>query len=110
MLAAEVEIFPHRHVGEEFTPFRALHDAVPRDRRRGPAAQRRAFAADFAGIRQEAGNGVEQRGLARAVEPDDRNELAGMDMDRYILQRLRLAILDTDIIDCEERDSGVAER
>ena len=92
MLAAEIEIFAHRHVGEQFAAFGALHDAVARDRRRGPAAQRGAFATDVARIGQQAGDGIEQRGLAGAVQADDRDEFAGMDMDRHVLERLRLAV------------------
>jgi hypothetical protein len=53
MLAAEIEILAHRHVGEEFAAFGALHDAVARDRRRGLAAQRCALAANVAGIGQQ---------------------------------------------------------
>ena len=82
MLSAEVHIFPHRHIAEELAAFRALHHAA---RAIVAAVFRSGRAPD--GCRRnraQARDGVEQRGLAGAVEPDHRDELAGVDMDRHV--------------------------
>src|ERR1700729_866426 len=73
-------------------------------------AEWRALAADLARIGQKAGDGIEQRGLAGAVQSDHRDEFAGMDMDRDVVERLRLAVMHADVLDFEERRRGVAER
>src|SRR5580700_1667411 len=102
MLAAEVEIFAYRHIDEQLAAFGALHDALARDGRRGEPAQRSALAADVARIGQKAGDGVEQRGLFVKGHSDHRDEFAGMDVDRDVVERLRLAVMHADILDLEE--------
>ena len=104
MLAAEIEVLAHRHVGEQFAAFRDIA-RCRRARSPRPSAPRsdRALAADIAGIGHQPGDGVEQRRLAGAVEPDDGDEFAGVDVDRHVLQRLRLAVLDADLVDGEKR-------
>src|SRR5690348_18290247 len=103
MLPAKVEIFAYRHLAEQLARFRALHEAAAGDLRRCRAAQLLAVARDLAAVGQEARDGVEQCGLAGAVETDDRDELALMDVDRDVLQRLRLAVEHADILDLEQR-------
>src|SRR3984957_21048668 len=103
MLTAEIEVFAHAHLAEQFTRFRTLHDAAARDAGWADAAQLVAVAYDLAAVGQEAGDRIEQSGLAGAVEPHHRDELALMDMDRHILERLRLAVMDADILHLEQR-------
>ncbi len=103
MLSAEVEIFPHAHFAEQFARFRTLHEAAAGDLRRAGAAQFLAVADDLAGIGQEAGNGVEQRGFSGAVEADDGNEFTLMNMDRDVFERLRLAVVHADVLDLQQR-------
>src|SRR5947209_12974836 len=103
MLAAEIEVLAHAHLAEQFARFRAVHYAAARDLRRTDAAQPFAVADDLAAVGQEAGNRVEQRGLAGAVEAYDGHELALMDVDGDVLQRLRLAVMHADILDLQQR-------
>src|ERR1700690_4199955 len=103
MLAAEIEIFAHAHLAEQLPRFRALHDAASRDTGRTDAAQFFAVPDNFTGVRQKTRNGIEQRGLAGAIEADDRDEFALVHMDRNAVQRLRLAIMDADVLDLQQR-------
>src|SRR4051794_10449417 len=102
MLAAEVEVLPNGHVAEEFACLRAVDDTVARDRRTGPPSERGARPDDVAGIRHEAGDGVEQRGLSGTIQADHGHELALVDVDRHALERLRLAVMDRKILDPQE--------
>ena len=91
-----------RPSGDCTIPSRAIVAAVcPRERL--------ALAADVARIGNEARDGVEQRRLAGAVQSDDRDEFALMHMERDVLQRLRLAIDDAQVLDLEERRLRVAK-
>src|SRR6185312_17486705 len=99
VLAAEVEILAHAHIAEELARLRALHDTAARDRAGGPAGEAVAAEADLARIGNEAGDRVEERGLARAVQADDGDELAFLDVDAHLLERLRLAVEHADVLD-----------
>ena len=57
-------------------------------------------------MRHQAGDGVEQRGLAGAVQADDGDELALAHVQRHVLQRLRLAVEDADVVDIQQRRRG----
>jgi hypothetical protein len=60
-------------------------------------------------IGDEARDGVEQRGLAGAVQSDDRDELSLTHMEGDVLQRLRPVIDDVQIPDIEERLRDIAK-
>ena len=74
MAAAELEIFAHAHMAEQLAGFRAMHHAGAGDLRRRQSLEVLPGKADRAAVRHEPGDGVEQRGLAGAVEPDDGDE------------------------------------
>src|SRR6185312_13424800 len=88
----------------------ALHDAAAGNRAGGPAGEAVAAEADLARIGNEAGDRVEERGLARAVQADDGDELAFLDVDAHLLERLRLAVEHADVLDFEQRRAGNAGR
>ena len=102
MLTTQIEIFAHAHLAEQLAGFRALHDAAAGNPRRTHAAQLFAAPDNFAAVGQEARNRVEQGGLAGAVQADNRDKFALMDMNRNVLQRLRLAVMDTEIFDLKQ--------
>ena len=59
----------------------------------GSATQLFATANHPAGVRQQSGNRIEQRGLARPVQPDHGDEFPFADMDRHVVE-LGLAVVD----------------
>ena len=103
MLPGKIEVFAHRHLAEKLARFGTVNDAAARDRTGGHAAQRSLAEADFARIGDEAGNRVEERGLAGAVQTDDGNEFALAHIDRDFFERLRLAVEDAHPFDLEKR-------
>src|SRR5215469_4280514 len=103
MLAAEIEILAHAHVAEQLARLRALHDAAASDGGGARSGEAAAAEADRAAVRHEPGDGVEERGLAGAVEPDDRDELAFAYLDVDSVERLRLAVENAHIGDVEQR-------
>ncbi len=103
---AQLQVLPHAHGAEQLAAFRALHDAAARHRGRGAPSQRATAPADGAGVGHQAGDRVEQRGLAGAVQPDDRDEFTFLDVDRHVIERLRLAVEDADILHLEQRRPG----
>ncbi len=103
-VAAELEVLAHRHAGEEAPPLR--HDG---DARRAEAMRRQAR--DVAAVKDEAagaraldaGDGVDQRRLAGAVRADDREQLAGTNLDRDAPERRRRAVRDLEVAHFKQR-------
>ncbi len=107
VLAAEIEVLAHRHVAEQLARLRALDDAAARDRSGRHAAQRAIAETDRPRVRHEAGDGVEERRLAGTVEADDRHELSLANVDRDVVERLRLVVEDAHAVDAEQDGLGV---
>ena len=83
--------------------------AMPPHRRlvRAHLGARRALEGDAAVLRRvEAVDDVEHRGLAGAVRPDDRADLALADIERDVGDRLHAAERERDVLDREHRLAG----
>src|SRR6185503_14626363 len=79
-IAAEVEIFAHRHVGEDAAAFGDVDQALRDDRGWARPLNRRALEPDRAAPRpQHAGDGLVERGLSRAVGAEHRDDLVFTD-------------------------------
>ena len=66
--------------------------------------------ADAALQRQDAHDGVEQRGLAGAVGADDGDDLVVADLERHRAHRLDLAIGDMHVGDLQQRAHALTPR
>src|SRR5262249_56979754 len=87
-VAADLEILLDRHRREEAAAFgnerdSAAAELVRRDPREVVSVELHAAATD----RQEAGDGVDERGLAGAVGSDDGDQLAPSDRERHVPHR-----------------------
>ena len=73
-IAAHLQVLAHRHVGEDAPPLRAMRDAAARGSRAGAARVMSSPSKMMrpAHGRQQAGDGLERGGLARAVGADQR--------------------------------------
>ena len=60
--------------------------------------------------RQDAHDGVQQRGLAGAVGADDGDDLVGRDVERHRAHGFDLAVGDMDVGDRQQRAHAVAPR
>jgi hypothetical protein len=81
--AAHHRILQHRHVGEGLDDLEGPADARPADLIGPQAVDRPALEADRAAVgRHRAGDQVEERRLAGAVRPDQRDDLALRDRER----------------------------
>src|SRR5690606_29539524 len=77
----------HRHAAEQLDPLERPADAEPGALRRAQVAERATLEGHRPPLRaQHAGEAVEQRALAGAVRPDDRDELPGVDVHRHVRQ------------------------
>ena len=92
-VGAHFEIFHHRHRGEHLAPLRHMRDAELRALGRRHREQVLPVVGDLAADRRnDAGDGLEQRGLAGAVRADHGDELAALDLERHAAQRAQAAI------------------
>ena len=74
MSTAEIEILADAHMDEQFARLGTMHHAAARDRSRRLAAQIALAETDRAAIGYEPRNRIEERGLAGAIEADDRDK------------------------------------
>src|SRR3954467_6600462 len=102
MLAAEIQILAHGHFPEQLSRFRTMYDPAAGDLRRAGAAQLFTIVQDFTAVWQKSGNRIEERGLPGTIQADHRDEFTLMNMDANVLQRLRLAVADTDIVHLQQ--------
>ena len=56
----------------------------------------------------DAVDGADQRALARAVGADNGHDLAGGDLERHSAERLRIAVVEVEAVDLEERGAHSA--
>src|SRR5262249_49761108 len=84
---AELEIFHHREAAEEPPSFGDEDETELHPVRRIETSERLPVEADLPRPwRDEAGDGLEERGLARAVRPDERHDLARPHLERSALE------------------------
>ena len=108
-VGADLEVFEHAHPAEQPPPLGHQDDAALDDR--GAAASvwiGRAVERDGAGGRPvQAHDRPHQRRLAGAVRPDQRDDLALLDLQRDVPERLHVAVVGIDAADLEHRRGGV---
>ena len=94
---AHFEILEYAQRAKHLPPLRHVRDAQVRALRGRHGQQVAAFEGDPAGARlHDPRHGLEQRGLAGAIGPDDGDKLPGLDRQRHIDQRPQAAIGDVE--------------
>src|SRR5207253_9547261 len=92
------------HSLKDRAAFRHMADAEPDNLVRRAAHDAAAFELDAAGVwLQQAGNGLEQRGLARAIGADQRDDLPLQDFEAKIVQHLDFAVTRTQALYAQQR-------
>ena len=82
-----------RHAREQTAPLRHVADAQARDIRSGQSGDVAAFIFDFAGgQRHQTRQCLQQRGLAGAVAPQQRDDLAFAHVERRVVENMALAV------------------
>src|SRR5687767_4994936 len=88
VLERHQQVLQHRHAGEGARDLEAARDAAPRALPGRQARDLLAVELDRAGVvAQRARDAVDQRGLARAVRPDQPEALAARDSDAHAVER-----------------------
>jgi hypothetical protein len=106
-VAAEQQVVPHRHLGEELAPLRHLHDPALDDLHRRAAPERRAVERHRAGARpQDAGDRLQRRRLPGAVRADEGDDLAGGHLEGDAPERLDPAVRDLEPLDAQHRHAA----
>ena len=57
-----------------------------------------------------AGDGANERGLAGSVRPDDGNDRPLADLERHVVERLRVAVKDIEVVDAQHQSTASAPR
>ena len=57
-----------------------------------------------------AGDGADERGLAGAVRADDGDDRPFGDLERHVVERLRVAVEDIEVLDLEHQSTASAPR
>ena len=97
-IGAHFEVFQHAHLRKDVTPFRNLTDAEADNFLRAQPLNGLTAKEDFAAPRRRhAGNRHQGRALACAVGADQRDDLAFVDRQRDVLERLDIAVIGLDI-------------
>ena len=100
---ADRDVFPHRQAHERLHDLERAGDAAPRQPMRGHAGDVGAVIDDAALARlQETGDDREQRGLAGAVRPDQRGDLASLGRQGRLVHGEQAAEAPGDILDTEQ--------
>ena len=98
-LAADLEIFLHRQVGEDTALLRHVAEPAAHDRMRRLARNVPALEHDPArALRDQADDGAERGRLAGAVAPEQRDHLAVADLQRDIEQDMRRAVKTVEVV------------
>src|SRR5262249_3776640 len=85
-LQADEDVLENRHRPEDVDVLERAGDAAPHDRVRRLAQEALAREDDRARVGLvEAGDQVEERRLAGAVRPDQPDDLAGLDVERHVV-------------------------
>src|SRR5262249_29255806 len=108
---ANLEVLHHRERREHLSAFGDLPDAEVADPIAFPARDVRAAKLDApARGAMHPGNGADERGLAGAVRPDDGHDRALLDLERNVLERLGVAVMDIEILDAQHQSIASAPR
>src|SRR5262249_55390051 len=101
---ADLEVLEHAQRRKYLPPFGDLPDAEVADRVRPQPQDLPPAEADASGAGScDPGDRPDQRGLARAVRADDRDDLAPRHVHAHVGQRLRVAVIEVQSLDAEER-------
>src|SRR5205085_12450906 len=99
-----VKVFRDRERRKNLPAFCHLPDAEVADTITRPARDVAAAIADRAACRsQHAGDGADQRSLARTVRADDRDDRTFFHFERGAVERLRIAVAYVDALDGEHQ-------
>ncbi len=113
-MRADRDVFQHGHVGHQFDMLKRSGDAEFYDLLRGGMADLFAEHGDRAARGGEhAGDQVERRAFAGAIGTDQRHDLAGLDVERDVVDRDHAAELFAGVVDLQEyvgRDRGPRAR
>src|SRR5882724_4879588 len=108
---AEQEILQHGGVLEQLDVLERPRDAAPGDLvRRHPRDVLAAEDEPAAGGVVDAGHEIEDRRLAGAIRPDDREHLARLDLEAYAGQRGDAPEVDGEVVRLEQRHRSRSER
>ena len=80
------KIFQHAHLREQFAMLERARKPEPRDVVRRAAGDVLASEADCAAAAIDAADAIEHAGLAGAVRPDQREQFAGLDRERHVVE------------------------
>ncbi len=100
-VAAGQEVVEHRHLREQLAVLEGAREAEPRDLVRLAAGNVRAAEVDFSLAPIDAAHAVEHAGLAGAVRPDQREQLAGVDRERHAVEHREAAETKRQAVDLE---------
>ena len=108
---AHVEILGDRERRKHLAAFGHLADAEIADAMAFPAGDVGAAELDAAARRAvHAGDGADQRGLAGAVRADDGDDRALGDLERHVVERLRVAVEHIEVLDAQHQSTASAPR
>src|SRR5262249_1550127 len=106
-----LEIFQHRHEGKDLAPLHHLRETELDDLVRLAPERLLALENDLAArLWDQTGNDRKQGGLARAVRADDGDDLALLDAQRDIRQRLNAAVIAVDVPNREQAETPLRDK
>ena len=98
------DVLAHGHAAQDLGALERAHEAARVDPVGGEAVDPVASQSDLASVgAKRAGHDVEERRLARAVRADQREHLAGANVERHVVERLQPAEAHADAAYVEER-------
>ena len=98
-IGAHFQILLHGHLQEAAPPLRHVRHAARNQPEGFRMRDVRVHEADTAGLRVEhPRHGLERGGFAGAVRADQRHNLARLDLQRHVLERVYLAVVHVDLI------------
>src|SRR5690606_39080185 len=101
------QVLPHREVGEDLPALRDEADAALRDPVRGLPADAAALEADVAAARtHDPHDGAHRGGLAHAVAAEERDDLAGGDVEVHLEEDLALPVGGLEAADLEHQPAS----
>jgi hypothetical protein len=101
-LCGDADVFEHGQFGKNFSDLESPGHAPRHPFMRGQAGDIATVECDAAGSRRkESADQVEERGLAGAIGPDDRAQLALCDVERNVAHRDQIAESLGDVVDVE---------
>ena len=99
----EPEVLVDREPGKDVSVLRDVADPAADDRVRAQSGELLAAEGDAAGTRHEAEQRPHRRRLADAVSAEERRDPALLDVERHALEDVRLAEVDVQVVDADQR-------